>query len=674
MAILLGIDTGGTFTDAVLFDEDAGETGTVIASAKALTTRHDLAIGIGGAITAVLLETKINPEDVQLVSLSTTLATNALVEGRQGRICLISIGHAKADLDRAGLMEAVGSDPIIRVRGGHDAMGSEAAPLDMETLQGELAALGESVQGFAVAGMFATRNTAHEIAVRDLIIETSGLPVTCSHELSSKLDSPRRALTSVLNARLIGLIHDLIQAAERHLKLSGIDAPLMVVRGDGALISAEVAKTRPIETILSGPAASVVGAAHLTGSRSALVSDIGGTTTDVAVVTNGRPTLDTEGATVGGWRTMVEAIAIQAIGLGGDSEVNTVEHGMATGLKLGPRRSVPLSLAAVDHPTLVHDMLDRQLRRDIPGDHDGKFAIPLPVEPREGLLSKNEQTVWDDMAGEAAAVETIATSRLNNTALTRLAAKGLVQIAAVTPTDALHVLDIHDAWDKSAALKGLALFARRRNWRGDAIAPDAETLANRIVQGVVKASSDIVLETAFAADGFKDKNLSHHALTQAAFANRSGLIDINIALNVPIVGLGASAGTYYPMVGKHLGAEVIVPDLAGVANAVGAVVGRVRMTSKVIITEPDAGRLRVHLPTKTSDHGSLEAALGEAEAFARDNAQELAIAAGAENIQIKVTRDVRQVETNGQKIFVEAEITAVASGRPRLASDPLIAA
>src|SRR6185436_6593366 len=102
-----------------------------------------------------------------------------------------------------------------------------------------------------VTAQFATRNPAHEIAARDVLRAVTGLPVTCGHELSARLNGPRRALTSVLNARLIGLIAGLIAAAERIMDDHGIIAPLMVVRGDGALMTATMAKARPIETILS---------------------------------------------------------------------------------------------------------------------------------------------------------------------------------------------------------------------------------------------------------------------------------------------------------------------------------------------------------------------------------------------------------------------------------------
>lgn len=106
---LLGIDTGGTYTDAVLFHEADG----VIAKAKSLTTRHDLAVGIAGAVDAVIAKTKISVSAIGLVSLSTTLATNALVEGQGGRAGLIMIGFGPDDLKRDGLAEALGSDPVL---------------------------------------------------------------------------------------------------------------------------------------------------------------------------------------------------------------------------------------------------------------------------------------------------------------------------------------------------------------------------------------------------------------------------------------------------------------------------------------------------------------------------------------------------------------------------------
>ncbi len=182
-------------------------------------------------------------------------------------MALIFIGFDADDLERGGLVEALKGDPVVRLAGGHNHAGGQAQALDMAALEQAVSELSGDVMGFAVASRFATRNPAHEVAARDLIRRVSGRPVTCSHELSAKLNGPKRALTAVLNARLIGMIDRLVAACEWHLEAVGITAPLMVVRGDGALISAAMVRERPIETILSGPAASIVGARWLTGGE-----------------------------------------------------------------------------------------------------------------------------------------------------------------------------------------------------------------------------------------------------------------------------------------------------------------------------------------------------------------------------------------------------------------------
>ncbi|MCB2136133.1 MAG: hydantoinase/oxoprolinase family protein, partial [Rhodobacteraceae bacterium] len=247
MAKLLGIDTGGTYTDAVILDDVDDR---IVASAKSLTTRSDLAEGVGNAIDAAIAEAAIAPAEVAMVSLSTTLATNALVEGQGEPVALVFIGFDRAELARAGLEDAMKGDPVIAVAGGHNHGGAEVAPLDLGGLEAAITALGPRIGGFAVASSFATRNPAHELAARDAIRRLTGRPVTCSHELSAALNGPRRALTAVLNARLIGMIDRLISACEAHMTRRGIAAPLMVVRGDGSLVSAGFARARPIETIL----------------------------------------------------------------------------------------------------------------------------------------------------------------------------------------------------------------------------------------------------------------------------------------------------------------------------------------------------------------------------------------------------------------------------------------
>ena len=666
MAYLLGVDTGGTYTDAVILDEAAD---AVIGKAKSLTTRADLALGIGRAVDAALAGAGVAPDQIAMVSLSTTLATNALVEGQGGRVALIFIGFDADDLERGGLVEALKGDPVVRLAGGHNHAGGQAQALDMAALEQAVTELSGDVMGFAVASRFATRNPTHEVAARDLIRRVSGRPVTCSHELSAKLNGPKRALTAVLNARLIGMIDRLVAACERHLEAVGITAPLMVVRGDGALISAAMVRERPIETILSGPAASIVGARWLTGASDALVSDIGGTTTDVALLRNGLPEIDPEGARVGGLRTMVEAVAMRTSGLGGDSEVHVLATGLTGGLRLGPRRLIPVSLLAVDHGPMVHAALDRWLSSDTAGEFDGRFVIPM--QGQTGGLTAREATVLERVT-KPMPLSLALTSRLEVAAMERLVARGLVMISGVTPSDASHVLGRLEAWDGTASVKALKLLAKRRNGSGDRIALDGAVLAQAVIDQLTAQTVECLLEAAFDEDGGFDEQaetLARHPLTTAGLNRHRGVVEVTLRLGVPVIGLGASAPSYYGAVGERLGCEMILPEHAGVANAIGAVVGQVSQRAQGLVSSPGEGRFTAHLPDGLQTFNTRDLALDTLQTALVAEATARAQAAGAADLRVTTTRDIREAQVEGNPMFIEATITVTASGRPRVAHE-----
>jgi len=619
-------------------------------------------------VDAALAGAGVLAAEVALVSLSTTLATNALVEGQGGRVALIFIGFDAEDLDRGGLREALKGDPVIRIAGGHTHAGTESAPLDLTALEAQVTGLADAVMGFAVAARFATRNPGHEVAVRDLVRRVTGRPVTCSHELSAQLNGPKRALTAVLNARLIGMIDRLVAACERHLAAVGIAAPLMVVRGDGALISAAMVRERPIETILSGPAASIVGARWLTGASDALVSDIGGTTTDVALLRGGLPEIDPQGARVGGFRTMVEAVAMRTTGLGGDSEVHLITEGLTGGLRLGPRRLVPVSLIAVDHAAMVHAALDRALSAEAVGEFDGRFVVPMGGQA--GGLTAREAAVLARVTAPMPMSQAL-TTRLEAAALERLVARGLVMLAGVTPSDASHVLGRLDVWDAAAAEKAVRLLARRRNGSGDRFAADAPTLAGAIIDQLTAQTVDCLLEAAFGEDagfaGQAAETLARHPMTRAGLDQHRGVVEVSVRLGVPVIGLGASAPAYYGAVGDRLGCKMILPDHAGVANAIGAVVGQVSQRAQGLVSSPSEGRFVAHLISGLVAFNDRAQAMAAMEAAVVDDATERARAAGAEDVRVTVTRDVREAEVEGRQMFIEALVTATASGRPRVA-------
>ncbi|MCP4757573.1 MAG: hydantoinase/oxoprolinase family protein, partial [Proteobacteria bacterium] len=229
MSTLLGIDTGGTFTDAVIMDDEHNILGT----AKSPTTKHDLTIGIRNVIEAVLPKAKT---DIQLVSLSTTLATNAIVEGQGSPVCLLLLGYDPDFLDGENFERIRTKNTIVHIGGGHNLKGDEQAPLDVKALKEAIVSNASKVSAFAISGYFGVLNPTHELEAKKMVRELTGLPVTCGHELTSNLNAPVRAVTTALNARLIFLMQKLILSVKSVMEHCRIEAPLMIVKGDGSLI------------------------------------------------------------------------------------------------------------------------------------------------------------------------------------------------------------------------------------------------------------------------------------------------------------------------------------------------------------------------------------------------------------------------------------------------------
>ena len=688
MSLVLGLDTGGTFTDAALLDTASG---TVLATAKALTTRADLSIGVGGAIAACLANWGGPPQTISRISLSTTLATNAVVEGVGGRVGLILIGFDDKVMERAGLGAALGADPVLQIAGGHKADGRQQAPLDEAGLGSAVDEMAAQVASWAVAGHFATRNPAHEAKTREILQHRTGLPVTCSHELSDALGGPKRALTTVLNARLISLLDRLVSATEAEMTRLGLACPLMVVKGDGSLLQAGYARGRPVETVLSGPAASLSGAAFLAGQTDALVADIGGTTTDIARLRGGAVQTSKDGAMVGGWRTCVEAAHIRTSGLGGDSEVTVRGRDMVAGVNLGPRRAVPLSLLATEHPQ-IKQSLEAQLGQAIAQATDGRFVISLMSEAAGGVpdwLTRSEQKLAQFLIDKGVcALADAATTQVALGAVDRLVRRGLVMLSCFTPTDAVHVLGRFTRFDTDAARLGADLLARQKSGAGEPVAADGAGAARLVTEALTEASALALMDAGLADDlSYKNGQTSGHkapraepgpgggadhlisssgVLRQALRGTSTGAaVQISLKLGIPLVGLGASAATHYPAIAEGLGAELVVPEHADVAGAVGAAAGTVRQRVLVLVTQPSDGVFRVHLPDGPKDMNTKDEAVTLARAAAEAGAKARATAAGAAgDVELHVAEAIDEVPVGPDKqLFLQAVITAEATAR-----------
>ena len=665
MSVLLGIDTGGTYTDAVLLDDERG----VIGAAKSLTTKHDLSMGIQNAVKAALPDP---PPQIRLVSLSSTLATNAIVEGKGSPICLLLIGYNPDILDLAELRRVVTSEALVFIQGGHTVAGEEQATLDIAAARRAIETYARSVSAFAISGYFSVHNPTHELRLKRLVRSLTGLPVTCGHELTTNLHAPRRALTAALNARLTPLLQQLILSVSRILVSQGIHAPLMVVRGDGSLMNAEMALERPVETILSGPAASVVGARYLSNTGDAFVIDMGGTTTDIAALQNGRPTLNREGAWVDNWQTMVEAINVRTTGLGGDSEVRLDENNK---LCVGPRRMIPLSLLAQQYPRVLdvlQDQLERSMGMDAVNRYLGYFLLrgQPPKSEQSDIISAQQEIcrlLNDGPVSMSQLLIGVKYPLVYQRRLYELMEYGFVVASAFTPTDAVHVLGQYRCGSLEAAELGAALWARRLGiGRGE--------FCERVVRQVIVQAGRAVMASALTEEGnlvlSNGDSVGRLFIDRALSADHGGSFSVTFSMRRSLVGIGAPATTYLPSVAAQLHTHLYIPEHAEVANAIGAVAGRVVQTVRILIRPLEGGTAyRVHLPFGVRDFKRLADALACAKYNARRLARDRAHRAGASTVKVHTEQHERTALIGGEsagKIYIDTEVTAIAVGSPQL--------
>jgi len=669
MTISLGIDTGGTYTDAVLVDHS---TGSVLATAKALTTRHDLSIGITEAVVAVFAaEVSLRPEAVSLVSLSTTLATNAIAEGQGSPICLLLIGYDRGLMEQYGFHRQLATEEVVYLRGGHDVLGNEVEPLDESAVRQAILSHAARVEAFAVSGYFSVRNPTHELRVRSLVEELAGLPVSCGHDLSTRLNAVRRATTVALNARLIPLLQELVATVSRTLDSQAIAAPLMVVKGDGSLVHADWAMERPIETVLSGPAASAVGGWHLAGgtaSDSAVgkdvwVVDVGGTTTDIASLENGQPSLCPDGARVGGWRTMVEAVNVHTTGLGGDSLVQPDGNGR---LQIGPRRVVPLCLLAAMHPQVI-DELRRQNSLQEKGEEVAQFALQ-GRRPGNRHSDEDASLLQKLEGGPQSLALLFGQARYGSLVRRRLEdleAQLVVQRAGFTPTDALHVLGRFQRWNAEASLLGSLLLADRTGMTAEAF---SEAVVRETSDRVTKEVVSKVLEDEIGQPDWGREPTAASLLERALSTSAHKDLQCDLTLGRPLVAIGAPVQAYMVRVADSLHTELIIPPHAEVASAVGAVSGSVIYRQRILINPLNGGeRFRVHLLDGVIDFSDLEEAVRHARATVQPQVAGLARRAGAEHVEVKVDRSDRTVRLGGgwgEELHLGTDLIFTAVGRP----------
>jgi N-methylhydantoinase A/oxoprolinase/acetone carboxylase beta subunit len=329
----LGVDVGGTHTDAVVIDADSH----LLAREKAQTT-EDVREGIAVAVSRVLRGAGVDADDVRAAMLGSTYATNALIERRSlRRVAVVRIG---APLTGAipplatwppDLRSAVSAGEIV-VEGGVEYDGKQLGGFDLEAVRTFLASVARAVDSVAVTGVFSAVAPEQELAVAEIAAtELHDAHVSLSHEIGSVGLLPRENAT-VLNAALVGAAHELVSAFEAALTGAGVrQAETFFAQNDGTLMAVEYALRFPVLTIGSGPANSMRGAAHLSEVPDAVVADVGGTTTELGLLVNGFPRESDSPAGMGGVRTNFRMPDVLSIPLGGGSVIHAGDAGPGIG-------------------------------------------------------------------------------------------------------------------------------------------------------------------------------------------------------------------------------------------------------------------------------------------------------------------------------------------------------
>lgn len=664
MKLGIGIDTGGTYTDAVIYNFDDR---TILGAAKSLTTKQDLTIGILGAIDGL-------PTDLvklaEIISLSTTLATNACVEDKSGRAKLIFFGGDKNVIDRNGAQYGLppSDDMYIQESYTHFSGTSDRDP-DWELFQNQIRTGFENLDGVGIIEMNAMRNGAVvEKKAKELFEQQYDIPVVCSHELFSELNCLQRGSSTLLNAGLFPVIEEFLKAVKRALLVRDIHPKAMViVRSDGSLMSESYARIRPVETLLCGPAASAIGCTHLTDNPNCIVVDMGGTTTDIAFVHNGSPVTVTNGVSIGRWKTFVDGLYVKTFGLGGDTAI----HYQGSKLYLEDYRVVPLCVAAAEYPSIIENLKKLDVRKHTKFLYEHYMLIrDISENPRytdfekafcEAL--KEKPLLITDAA--AAVGRDIYTLRIPN-----LIKDGVVQICGLTPTDIMHLKGDFTRYNIEASRLAAGFVAHNLEISVSELCDRVyNEVKKKLYVNIVKA----LLENKYAnyMKNGVNADVERFILDNYEAAHtgqQDALFATMFRTQYTLVGMGAPIQVFLKDVADMLGTQTLIPEHHEVANALGAIIGSISATYSVQIkptTDPDApAGFIVYGTSGAMTFETMDEAIAYAMVEAAEQAQSEARNRGVIG-EISVTSEVQTTNattSSGAIVFMGTAVVATATG------------
>ncbi len=531
---IIGIDTGGTYTDAVLLDTADKR---VLATAKEPTTHHSLALSTGRALKTLLQDSDINTAQVSRLALSTTLATNAVIEKKGARVAAFVIGYVKHF--------KLPITATIFIKGGHDISGNEEQPLDIDTIVDTIQGIRNDVDTYAVCSAMSMVNSSHELVTEKAISMIDPKPVFCSHTISQHAGMLERTATAALHAKLMPLMEDYITGVQAAMLENELHCPVFLITGNGTQVSIDEAAQQAGSTVASGPACTAgFGAAQ--GTERALVVDVGGTTTDIAMIENGKTVLSPDGCQVGEWQTHVEAVDMLTSGVGGDSHVLVDTNGK---ISLGPARVIPLSMAEgfPECSSWLGANLKAKCISLLPECDTRKEDDPIIY-----ALAANGPSTADTIRQKTGFSGVPLDKRLEQLTRTQV-----ILETGFTPTDALHVLGKIEIGDKAEAQAGAETLATLLDM-------DAKSFSKKIVAMTETRIENLLID--YVIHRYWGKSITGFIATR----NDHPVLDVQFRIKIPFIGIGAAARYFLPRVAERLGTTVEFPEHCEVGNGIGA--------------------------------------------------------------------------------------------------------
>ncbi len=662
MKIGIGIDTGGTCTDAVVYQFEEKR---ILAKGKTPTTKEDLSVGIGNALDQL-------PKDMidkaEVIALSTTLATNACVENKGGRAKIIFFGVNPGNVSKVGKEYGITVDEnVLFVESKTRPNGEITEHPDWDAFEQHLKTWLIDCDAVAVVEMYAKKTGAVlEQKTRKLIQRKKDIPVVCGYSLFSETNIIKRGAGALLNARLISVIREFLDAVKKALKERNIQAPFVIVRSDGSLMTEEFTSQYPVETLLCGPVASVMGAVELTDEKNCVVVDIGGTTTDIAFVKEGTPKHAENGVRIGEWNTFVKGLFVDTFGLGGDSGV--IINGDLE-IELEAQKVMPLCMAAGKYPTLL-----RHLERE--RDSGSRLInrqkdIYVKIKDIENISSYSAQDLaivsFLETPHSLERIKELHGQTILARHLERLIREGIIIRCGITPTDVMHVRGDFVQYEKRASFYGMEIMAR-------ALRISVEELGDRIYD-IFKKKLFINIVRILIEDAYpkiRERGIGEtltyvieDAFERAKKGEAREFLGLDFSAPAALVGVGAPTKLFLEEVGNLLHTKVVTSAYSPVANALGAIVGNVSAESAMeVIYHMESNSYTVFGCGHRSMSDDLSEAKEKAKELAAKQAVKEAISRGANVNTLAVTFAEKEniIQTEFGSLYMGYKVIATAAG------------